>query len=38
MNTEKKKKKKKGYKGSIRDEFNAVAPAVINILSDGDDK
>ena len=27
-----------GYKGSIRDEFNAVAPAVINILSDGDDK
>ena len=28
----------KGYKGSIRDEFNAVAPAVINILSDGDDK
>lgn len=26
------------YKGSIRDEFNAVAPAVINILSDGDDK
>lgn len=28
----------KGYKGSIRNEFNAVAPAVINILSDGDDK
>lgn len=28
----------KGYKGSIRDEFNAVAPAVIKILSDGDDK
>ena len=28
----------KGYKGSIRDEFNAVAPDVINILSDGDDK
>ena len=28
----------KGYKGSIRDEFNAVAPAVINVLSDGDDK
>lgn len=28
----------KGYKGSIRDEFNAVAPAVINILSDGNDK
>lgn len=28
----------KGYKGSIRDEFNAVAPVVINILSDGDDK
>ncbi len=28
----------KGYKGSIRDEFNAVAPAVIDILSDGDDK
>lgn len=28
----------KGYKGSIRDEFNAVAPAVINILSDGDNK
>lgn len=27
-----------GYKGSIRDEFNAVAPAVINILSEGDDK
>ena len=27
-----------GYKGSIRDEFNAIAPAVINILSDGDDK
>ena len=27
-----------GYKGSIRDEFNAVAPTVINILSDGDDK
>ncbi|MBQ2398129.1 MAG: DUF262 domain-containing protein [Bacteroidales bacterium] len=27
-----------GYKGSIRDEFNAVAPAVINILSDSDDK
>ena len=27
-----------GYKGSIRDEFNAVAPNVINILSDGDDK
>lgn len=27
-----------GYKGSIRDEFNAVAPAVINILSDDDDK
>lgn len=27
-----------GYKGSIGDEFNAVAPAVINILSDGDDK
>lgn len=27
-----------GYKGSIRDEFNAVTPAVINILSDGDDK
>lgn len=27
-----------GYKGSIRDEFNAVAPDVINILSDGDDK
>lgn len=27
-----------GYKGSIRDEFNAVAPAIINILSDGDDK
>ena len=27
-----------GYKGSIRDEFNAVAPAVINILSDADDK
>lgn len=30
--------KEKGYKGSIRDEFNAVAPAVISILSDGDDK
>lgn len=28
----------KGYRGSIRDEFNAVAPAVIDILSDGDDK
>ncbi len=28
----------KGYKGSIRDEFNTVAPAVIRILSDGDDK
>ena len=28
----------KNYKGSIRDEFNKVAPAVINILSDGDDK
>lgn len=28
----------KGYKGSIRNEFNAVAPAVINILSDSDDK
>ena len=28
----------KGYKGSIRDEFNKVAPAVINVLSDGDDK
>lgn len=27
-----------GYKGSINDEFKAVAPAVINILSDGDDK
>ena len=27
-----------GYKGSIRDEFNKVAPAVIKILSDGDDK
>ena len=28
----------KGYRGSIRDEFNAVAPAVIDILTDGDDK
>ena len=28
----------KGYNGSIRDEFNAVAPAVIDILTDGDDK
>jgi hypothetical protein len=28
----------KGYKGSIRDEFNSVAPAVIDILSDGDDR
>lgn len=28
----------KGYKGSIRDEFNAVAPVVIKILSDGNDK
>lgn len=27
-----------GYKGSTRDEFNNVAPAVIKILSDGDDK
>lgn len=28
----------KGYKGSIRDEFNTIAPAVINMLSDGDDR
>ena len=28
----------KGYRGAIRDEFNAVAPAVIDILTDGDDK
>ena len=28
----------KGYKGSIRDEFNKVSPVVINVLSDGDDK
>ena len=28
----------KGYKGSIRDEFNAVAPDVVSVLSDGDDK
>ena len=28
----------KNYKGSIRDEFAAVAPAVVDILSDGDDK
>ena len=28
----------KGYRGSIRDEFNAVAPAVVDILTDGDDK
>ena len=27
----------KNYKGSIRDEFNAVAPDVVNFLSDGDD-
>ena len=27
-----------GYKGSIRDEFNAVTPDVVNILSDGNDK
>lgn len=27
-----------GYKGSTRDEFNNVAPAVIKILSEGDDK
>lgn len=26
------------YRGSIRDEFNDVAPAVVNILSDGDEK
>ena len=29
--------KNKNYKGSIRDEFNAVAPDVISFLSDGDD-
>lgn len=29
--------KNKNYKGSIRDEFNAVAPDVITFLSDGDD-
>ena len=28
----------KKYKGSIRDEFNLVSSAVINFLSDGDDK
>ena len=27
----------KNYKGSIRDEFNAVAPDVVKFLSDGDD-
>lgn len=27
----------KGYKGSIRDEFNSVAPNVINLLSDGNE-
>ena len=26
----------KNYKGSIRDEFNAITSAVVNILSDGD--
>lgn len=26
------------YKGSIRDEFGAITPAVVDILSDGDDK
>lgn len=26
------------FKGSIRDEFNTVSPAVIDILSDGDDR
>ena len=26
------------HRGSIRDEFNDVAPAVVNILSDGDEK
>ena len=26
------------YKGSIRDEFSVIAPAVVNILSDGNDK
>lgn len=29
--------KEENYKGSIRDEFNAVASAVVDILSDGDD-
>ncbi len=28
----------KNYKGSIRDEFSAVSPAVVDILSDGEDK
>lgn len=28
----------KNYKGSIRDEFNAIAPIIVNLLSDGDDK
>lgn len=27
-----------GYKGSIRDEFNTIAPIVVDILSDGDNK
>ena len=26
------------YKGSIRDEFNAIAPKIVSALSDGDDK